>query len=511
MADRVRIALGAAALAALALSVSPALADRASDAYNQQLAAYQKAAAVKFRDDPTDVSGKAYEFAKATLDWFGVPGEALDAADLARSIKNEGVGAHNVGTFVAKVLANNVHAPQFKAAVEKMKQNELIEIAERLHLDTAGDLQKSVLEYLTETAPNAIAAGQDGSASEAATTVFLDVMSKLCKTCGVAYRGYELAAEAKQALEIAFDNTKTQTMFAEMAKSGWYRYDEFQQYFTGNDALKDEARKALTAMRESAGLAAPSDDDVMRFIYNRYERWQTEIKDRGDDAAILADVRDEYTKLLDYEKRDMFGDGSETQWASAYMNNFMGIYRDLVSYRGDAVWPAGARNGHATVEAAAADLLTRKLRDGISDAQYQYEKRKLLASWGWLSPDKVGNPPPPLPPKDDRATIVNRLQDRLPKLDQSKMSALFDRVGIKPSADFYNCMCPGSHGFHYYNGPDAGGPCRRIGPLGGVSWVGFDGGSMKKCADMYRLEDGRSVFDALANSISDLQAAQGRK
>ena len=511
MADRLRILLAAAAMAGVACAVSPVLADRASDAYDQQLAAYRKVEMVRFRDDPTDVSGKAYEFAKATLDWFGVPGEALDAADLVRNASNEGLNAHNVGTFVAKALANNVHAPQFKSAVEKMKEKELIEIAERLHLDTAGDLQKSVLEYLTETAPNAIAAGESGSGSDAATAVFLDVMSKLCKTCGVAYRGYELAAEAKKAIDIAFDNDKTQAMFAQMTTSGWYRYDEFQQYFTGNDALKAGARKALTAMRQAQNLPPPSDDDVMRFIFSRYERWQSEKKDRGDEADILANVRDEYLTLAGYEKRDMFGDGAETQWASAYMSHYMDVYRDLVSYRGDAHWPAGARDGRATVEAAVADLLKRKLRDGISDEQYQYEKRKLLASWGWISPDKVGNPPPSLPPKDDRATIVKRIEDRLPRLDQQKMSALFDRAGIKPSAEFYDCMCPTADGFHYYVGPDAGGPCRRIGPLGGVSWAGFAGGSMKKCAAAYRLEDGRSVFDALADSIADLQAAQGRR
>ncbi len=249
----------------------------------------------------------------------------------------------------------------------------------------------------------------------------------------------------------------------------------------------------------------------MDFIYDRYVRWQAEIKNRQDEAATLANVEDEYLKLAGYEKRDMFGDGSEAQWAGAYMNNFMGIYRDLVSYRGDAVWPPGARNGRAAVEAAAAYMLTRKLRDGISNEQYEYEKRKLLASWGWLSPDKVGNPPPPKPPKDDRDTIMDRLNVRLPTLDAQKLGALFDRVGIKPSAEFFNCMCPQSDGFHYYNAPDAGGPCRRIGPLGGVSWAGFASSSMKTCADMYRLEDGRSVFDALANSISDLQAAQGRK
>ena len=511
MADRVRIAFAAAAMAGVALAACPAQADLASDAYDQQLAAYRNVKAVHFHDDTADVAGKAYDFTKATLKAFGVPGVILDTADFARSVKNEGAGWHNSLTYVASVIARKVPTEKFKAIIGKMKEKDLLELAERLHIGKTGELQKAVLDYLTSTAPQALEQGVDSSASDAAATVFISAMTKMCKTCGAAYYGYKLAVEAQKAVVIAFDNEETEKLFNDFDRNGIYDRQAFKDGFVGSRTEFEGARKALTALYASQNRPPPTEGQLMDFIYDRYQRWQTEIKDRQDDAATLAAVEDQYLKLAGYEKRNMFGDGAEAQWASAYMSNFMNVYRDLVSYRDDADWPPGARDGRATIEAAAADLLKRRLNDGISHEQYEYEKRKLLASCGWISPDEVGNPPPALPPKDDRASIVQRLEDRLPKLDQSKMSALFDRVGIKPSPEFYDCMCPQSDGFHYYVGPDAGGPCRRIGSLGGVSWTGFNSGNMKSCAGAHRLDDGRSVFDALADSIAGLQAAQGRR
>lgn len=96
-------------------------------------------------------------------------------------------------------------------------------------------------------------------------------------------------------------------------------------------------------------------------------------------------------------------------------------------------------------------------------------------------------------PQSQSRAIVQSLSN----LDGQKMAKLFQHLGIEPSPDFYNCMCPGAYGFHSYLAAD-GGPCRRIGPLGGVTFSGYDMDRMESCAAAYPLADGRSVLDAVA-------------
>lgn len=87
-------------------------------------------------------------------------------------------------------------------------------------------------------------------------------------------------------------------------------------------------------------------------------------------------------------------------------------------------------------------------------------------------------------------TVVNYLSN----LDATKLDLLFKHVGIQPSPEFFNCMCPA--GFHHYVGPD-GGPCRRIGVLGGLEFTGHVAGSMESCAATFPLADGRNLLDAV--------------
>ncbi|MHB1101398.1 MAG: hypothetical protein ACYC0C_01180 [Devosia sp.] len=94
-------------------------------------------------------------------------------------------------------------------------------------------------------------------------------------------------------------------------------------------------------------------------------------------------------------------------------------------------------------------------------------------------------------PASQSQTVVNYLSN----LDATKLDLLFKHVGIQPSPEFFNCMCPA--GFHYYVGPD-GGPCRRIGVLGGLEFTGYVAGSMESCAATFPLADGRNLLDAVA-------------
>lgn len=101
----------------------------------------------------------------------------------------------------------------------------------------------------------------------------------------------------------------------------------------------------------------------------------------------------------------------------------------------------------------------------------------------------------PAQAQDDKTTET--VIQSLTNLDGPKMARLFEHLGISPSPEFYNCMCPG--GFHYYTGPD-GGPCRRIGPLGGVEFRGYSMDGMKSCAAAFPLADGRTVLEAIIDA-----------
>ncbi|MDP1732502.1 MAG: hypothetical protein Q8L54_15285 [Devosia sp.] len=88
----------------------------------------------------------------------------------------------------------------------------------------------------------------------------------------------------------------------------------------------------------------------------------------------------------------------------------------------------------------------------------------------------------------------NALVESLSNLDAPKLNALYDHIGIEPSPEYFNCMCPG--GFHYWGGPE--GACRRIGVLGGIAFTGYQTENMRTCAATYPLADGRTVLDAVA-------------
>lgn len=508
-------------LALLMASLAGAVvAETPAEAYQRMLMARTQVAQVRFRDDSTDVAGKTYEFAKAALDAFGVPGNFLDAADFARSLNADGFSADLAAGTLVKVLAQNVPTARIEALVGQMEQSELLEVARIIGLqsgedtaETAGNLQRLVVDYFSETLPKAAGTAAGGDPAGAAFDTFIDVLGRVCKTCGAAYRAYDLAVEAAKAGEIFVDNLGTQAMFHDMAVAGWYRFDEFSQNFTGSPAMLAEARKALDAARAAAGrTGSATDEEVLRYVYDRYQRWQTEIAQKDADAAVLAAAQSLYEGLLDYEKRQMFGEGSETDWASRYMNDYLTLWNGLLGMKGDAPWPFGL--GQETVRFEVNQVLKKWRSDGLTDAQIGYELRQLAARWGWIPQHQVGPPPPtPLPPPpprtEDRDALVSRITGRLGQLSYSKLTALFENAGITPSADFYECLCNGYGGdFHFHSEPGAPNVCGRMGPLGGMTWVGFPPSSFEGCSAMHVLADGRSVTGALADRIEAIRAGQ---
>ncbi len=508
-----------AALPAGAASAAPSEAE----IFDLQLADYQKDARIKFRDDHTDVGGKGYELAKATIDWFGVPGEVLDVADFARSVKNEGIGLHNTSTLIAKIVASRVSTKQFESIVKKMDEKELLEIAKRVNLGTTGDLQKAVLEYLTETAPNVAAQVSEGTTGDAATTLFLDVVTKMCKTCGLAQKSYEFAVEASMAAEIAFDNENTQSMFSQMAHLGYHQFADFQTEYVMSDVHKNEARKALTLAYQAAGRKEPpTEEEVDRYIFDRYQRWQSEIQTRAEDAAVLAELKGDYLKLLRYEKEAIFGPGTEADWASRYMASYIGLYNGMVAMKGDRPWPFGL--GREEVRFAVHDLLKRRKSGKLTDEELGYEMRKLAAKWGWIPESKVGPPPPkPAPvvvrPQEPREIIEARIWSRLPNLNHAKLTALAESRNISLPTTFMHCLCQSrgimGAGLGYH--PEPWGDCDNNDPCKGGNWgcastdLPHDRDTWQICIDEQKARGERTLIDILADEVEALRAEQGAR
>lgn len=111
----------------------------------------------------------------------------------------------------------------------------------------------------------------------------------------------------------------------------------------------------------------------------------------------------------------------------------------------------------------------------------------------------------PATPEQVQERQRKMVAQELSKLNADMLTLLFNHIGITPSVDFNNCMCPG--GFHAYAGADAGGPCRRIGPLGGTSWTGYDMNTLLGCAASVPLADGSNLLDKVAQAAKPSRAS----
>lgn len=494
---------------ALFLLVHSASAETPQEGFAKAASAHTKVTGLEFHDDPTDVTGKAWEFTKALVGASGMKGldTAMDAVDFVKAGQKDGYSPELILTAGAKSISANFTTKRAEELVGKMSQTEMFKAAivigfetKDTSAETAMAVQRRLVEYMLETAPAvAVTAGQEG-ALPAEQQLFLDIMGKACPPCDVAYKGYDLAAESSKALQIAFENEQTQAMFNQIKTADWYRDDEFKAGYTGNPTLQAEARKALETMWKAAGkTGTPTEDEVLGFVFNRYQQWQQEVVDKAKLDESITKIEPYFVGLSGSEKTSMYGPGDEATHAGAYIKDYQALWSELTGMKGNATWPFGV--GKAGVEAHVAGLVKRWRYEGLSDEQIAWEMGKLGADWGWISPDKVGpKPPSPL------SQVEKGIAGRLPQLSVEKLGALLASAGIVPPVDFMNCMCPG--GFHFYNGEDAVMPCRRIGSLGGVSWAGIDGAAVMGCSAAYPMPDGRTVTGALAAKLLDIRKAQ---
>lgn len=469
--------------ALMLLAGTPVAAETAREAYTRLLSEMRQDQRVKFRDDPTDVTGKSWEFAKSVMGLWGVNPNWADGADFARTVAAEGANFDNTFPVAIKALATNYAPEAFQKRLEKMDGTKLLQMAEALGVNVTEDLaastkslQRLVLEHMTETVSKVAAEGSDSGADNAAVMAFVEVLNKACPPCDTTYKGVELAREAALYTRNAFENAKTQTMF-EIIERNDYNKQEFLTIYKKNTSYYNEARRALAAYHRSQGKAPPSEKQVEEYIYARYERWRKEKKERQAEADILEKAFVHFDKLQYYELEKMFGPGSVASHTEKYQAAYLDLYRRMIALRGDAHWPPGGDDGRKTVRDEVARLLKLWKTGKIGVAELRYEMRKLAASWGWIPKGRVGPPPakpvPPAPPSEEEVKARQSLViERLSRLNHRKLSATMEALGMEMPVGVLQCLCASQGimgaGLSYH--PEPGGDCDNSDPCKGGNW-----------------------------------------
>lgn len=414
------------------LLMSPVIsAKNQSELYDQYIAKHLRAKHVKFRDDPTDVGGKAYDFAKASLSWLGVPSTFTDSMDFVKSASEEGVNSGNVLSLATKLVGNNIDIKIVSKQVKGMSVDEIKFILMKNNIFNPKnlDIQGQLLAFLSETAPQAGGklAG-NVQVSEVFTDVMVDIVNNACKTCNVAHKAYKLAQEAANATDQAFDNTKTQRMFNQMDIAGFYKFKDFDQYYTGGEQLKSGARKALDLYHKSQGLGPPTEEDVKRFIYKRYERWQKEIETHKKEAKILEEMKPEFLKLPDRHKK-------------AFISEFLSVYNDLLKYKGNGILITGS-NFDQKIRMKALYLLKNKHKSWFN---YEYHKALAIHHLGWgKKPSKPRQPSKAEESKKLGAVNKEKLDivmTQVTKINHNKFLDTLEELNVKSQEPYLDCLC----------------------------------------------------------------------
>lgn len=283
----------------------------------------------------------------------------------------------------------------------------------------------------------------------------------------------------------------------EIAKNGGAGQDAFYAARTviGDRVPLTEAKNAL---RKSPNEAV-SDAAAESYLFKQFAKWYEAEKGAGKAADGLSKAKSGLgsTKCRWEIERQLpagAGGGDKCKYEIEVLKKYAALDAQIRSRLNAWMKPGNACSAPAAIDSDVQHLMCQLVQWG--EDGYKASLSKRLEDCGLLDYGK------------DRSALVNRVKERLPKLNVEKLTALMNRAGIPSADEFLNCLCQDGGGFHYYKGADAGGPCRRIGPLGGVSWSGFRVKDYSGCAKAFPLKDGRTVIDAIADTAMGIRIDQ---
>lgn len=283
----------------------------------------------------------------------------------------------------------------------------------------------------------------------------------------------------------------------EIARNGGAGQDAF---YAARTVIGDRVplTEAKNAMRKSPGDAV-SDAAAEAFLFKQFAKWYEAEKGAGKAADGLAKAKSGLasTKCRWEIERQLpagAGGGDKCKYEIEVLKKYSELDAQIRSRLNAWMKPGNACAAPAAIDSEVQHLMCQLVQWG--EDGYKASLGKRLEDCGLLDYGK------------DRSALVNRVKERLPKLNLEKLTALMTRAGVASADEFLNCLCQDGHGFHYYKGTDAGGPCRRIGPLGGVTWSGFRVKDYSACAKAFPLKDGRTVIDAIADTAMGIRIDQ---
>jgi hypothetical protein len=316
--------------------------------------------------------------------------------------------------------------------------------------------------------------------------------------------GKEIANVAVQAAKRAkafVVNDRVRSMYEawreEIAKNGGAGQDAF---YAARTVIGDRVplTEAKNLMRKSPNDPV-SDAAAEAYLFKQFAKWYEAEKGAGKAAdglskakAGLATTRCRWE--IERQLPPGAGGGDKCQYEIEVLKKYAELDAQIRGRLNAWMQPGNACSAPAAIDGEVQHLMCQLVQWG--EDHYKASLGKHLEDCKLLDYGK------------DRGSIVDRVKQRLPKLNVHKLTALLDRAGVASADEFLNCLCQDGHGFHYYKGADAGGPCRRIGPLGGVTWSGFRVTDYSSCAKMHPLKDGRTVIDAIADTAMGIRIDQ---
>ncbi len=282
----------------------------------------------------------------------------------------------------------------------------------------------------------------------------------------------------------------------EIAKNGGQESRAFYDARTtmGYFPALEMAKAMLRAKTADGDKKNVSNEQAEAFLFRQFDNWFKADQAAAKQADGLAKANAAFAnmKCRAALEREVQPKGAACEKELALFKRYADLDAQVRGRIQSWMQKGNACNSPAGIDGETGFLVCQLLEYG-EDA-YKKSLGKYLEQCGLLNYTR------------DRKDATTRVLDRLPTLNDSKLKAVLDRAGVSAPGEFMNCLCP--NGFHYFSGPGATGPCRRIGPLGGPSWAGFNPNAWAACAKAHPLKDGRTIVDAIADTLTGIHIDQ---
>ena len=298
------------AFATAALFVALCASAHAAASIGDRYDAYVKALSTpkfSFGND-ADVKGALIELAKSVVSNLPLPEakKGLLSVNIGKSVVNAyefwddvdasikkgepGPTKEDLAEFMAKMVLVNA---------SKADPEDVGAIAHALHLKE--EQAEKVIEVsagFAKATGEAGAHAADREGVEAIKTLELAAIDEFCPACEIGRNTVLAGIEASKALY-----GQVQDDIADKEYRRWKEGDPTLSFVgRGYSVVLQQARDALTAAWEHEGKGTPTDADLDKFIRGKFESFQRQEKGKQDDAALVAQAKDDSLKLSDAER-----------------------------------------------------------------------------------------------------------------------------------------------------------------------------------------------------------------